>query len=192
MAGRILFVASCRIITSIYDPRAPEKAISWFSTPAPSRSTVSGLSQVLYAAAHQKLSQRIKRERRLEAICRTPGHGESAIGFSPARSVGDRHGKICQIHAQAVFGVGRCFHRDVGGGYGNPLWPVTAIDVARSLRVSVTNITESKSAFFDSGRMIRPLKPRSLVLTPRASLRPNVVAVAVGLALGLALFLLSC
>jgi hypothetical protein len=33
---------------------------------------------------------------------------------------GNGHGKIGQIHAQAAFGVDRCFRRDVGGGYGNP------------------------------------------------------------------------
>jgi hypothetical protein len=36
------------------------------------------------------------------------------------RLSGDGHGKIGQIHAQAAFGVDRCFRRDVGGGYGNP------------------------------------------------------------------------
>jgi hypothetical protein len=39
---------------------------------------------------------------------------------SRLRLSGDGHGKIGQIHAQAAFGVDRCFRRDVGGGYGNP------------------------------------------------------------------------
>jgi hypothetical protein len=40
--------------------------------------------------------------------------------MSRLRLSGDGHGKIGQIHAQAAFGVDRCFRRDVGGGYGNP------------------------------------------------------------------------
>jgi hypothetical protein len=52
-----------------------------------------------YSGASQKVSlsmpRRIKGEgRRLERNMPHPGHGESGIGFSPVRSVGDRHGKI--------------------------------------------------------------------------------------------------
>jgi hypothetical protein len=52
-----------------------------------------------FSGASQKVGlsmpRRIKGEgRRLERNMPHPGHGESGIGFSPVRSVGDRHGKI--------------------------------------------------------------------------------------------------
>jgi hypothetical protein len=50
------------------------------------------------------------------------GHAEATLAelCRRLRLSGDGHGKIGQIHAQAAFGVDRCFRPDVGGGYSNP------------------------------------------------------------------------
>jgi hypothetical protein len=86
-----------RFLEFLHAITTSSKALAWHLAPA-FRAGAFFLS-ASYSGASQKVGlsmpRRIKGEgRRLERNMPHPGHGESGIGFSPVRSVGDRHGKI--------------------------------------------------------------------------------------------------